>query len=150
VLGRRSFRLTVVIGGATIAAATAAGVVFAAQLVTGPRPAVSHARLHRVTTTPPSASEVAQHLVGVSNAHAMAIGSSVRIGKASCVEGDPGNYACSYVRGASPNARVCAIAMLRWTPKGASTYTVLQSGRVDLAPAECGPVTKVLHVLGTS
>jgi len=149
VLGRRSFRLTVVIGGATIAAATAVGVVFAAQLVTGPRPAASHAHVHRMTTTPPSASEVAQHLVGVSNAHAMATGSSVRIGKASCVEGDPGNYACSYVRGVS-TGRVCAIAILKWTPKGASTYTVLQSGRVDLAPAECGPVTKVLHVLGTS
>jgi hypothetical protein len=40
--------------------------------------------------------------------------------------------------------------MLKWAPEGASTYTVLQSGRVDLAPAECGPVTKVLHVLGTS
>ena len=145
-LSRRSFRLAVVVGGTTIAAATAVGVVFAAQLVTGPRPAVPHAQ----RVTPPSAAEVVQHLVGVSNAHAMATGSAARIGKASCVEGDPGSYVCSYVRGVSPGDRVCAVAMLKWTPNGESTYTVLQSGRVDLAPGDCGPVTKVLHVLGTS
>jgi len=142
----------VVVGGATIAAATAVGVVFAAQLVTGPRHVVAHPQ--RVTNaqrvTPPSAVEVAQHLVGVSNAHAMATGSAARIGKASCVEGDPGSYVCSYLRVSPASAGVCAVAMLKWTPNGQSTYTVLNSGRVDLAPGDCGPVTKVLHVLGTS
>jgi hypothetical protein len=41
--------------------------------------------------------------------------------------------------------------MLKWTPEDmARTYTVQSSGRVALMAAECGPVTKVLHVLGTS
>lgn len=73
-----------------------------------------------------------------------------RIGQVSCIAGGPGSYVCSYVR-AGANSAVCAVAMLAWTPQNLSgMFTVQSSGRVALAAAECGPVTKVLHVLGTS
>ncbi len=68
----------------------------------------------------------------------------------SCLAGGDGSYACSYVRTQPGNAGTCGVAILRWTPNGASTFTVQTAGRVALAPEQCGPVTKVLHVLGTS
>ena len=96
------------------------------------------------------AHEVETDFVGVTNAHSAAIGSRAKIGNASCVQGDPGSYACSFVRFAPPKPSVCAVAILKWTPGGDSTYTVQTTGRVPLAPGQCGPVKKVLHVLGTS
>lgn len=144
VLGRRAFRLAVVVGGATIAAAIATGVVFAAQLMTHvARPAV--AATHPAEQRPPAAAKVATELSELS---AMIDGG--RIGQVSCLQGDPGSYVCSYVR-AGADSPVCAVAMLKWTPQDLSrTYSVQASGRVALAAAECGPVKKVLHVLGTS
>jgi hypothetical protein len=68
----------------------------------------------------------------------------------SCISGGPGSYACSYVRTLPGNAGTCGVAILRWTPNAASTFTVQTAGRVALAPAQCGPVTKVLHALGSS
>jgi hypothetical protein len=138
----------------------AASVVFAAQFVTGPHQAraaaasASRARHLEISVVarrdPPSAREVAQDFLDVNNAHATAIGSAARFGKVSCLQGDPGSYVCSYVRTVPPSAGVCAVAMLKWTPDATSTYTVQTAGRVSLTPAACGPVTKVLHALGTS
>jgi hypothetical protein len=54
------------------------------------------------------------------------------------------------VRSVPGKNRDCAVAILNWTPHGDSTYTVQTAGKVALAPEECGPVKKVLHVLGTS
>jgi hypothetical protein len=54
------------------------------------------------------------------------------------------------VRSVRGKGRDCAVALLRWTPHGDSTYTVQTAGRVALAPGQCGPVKKVLHALGTS
>ena len=152
VLSRRSFRLAVVVGSAIIAATTAVGVVFAAQLVSRPHQAraAKRASARPATPTPPSAREVERHFVGVNNAHAAQIKSRARIGNASCVQGNPGSYVCSFVRTVPPKPAVCAVAMLKWTPTGTSTYTVEQAGRVALPAAQCGPVQKVLHVLGTS
>jgi hypothetical protein len=143
-LSRRSFRLAVVIGGATVAAAIATSVVFAAELITqAPRPAIASA--HAVAQKAPPAAKVARELTKLS-----AVVDSGRIGQVSCLEGDPGSYVCSYVRAGSDSA-VCAVAMLKWTPLDMSrAYTVQSSGRVSLSAAECGPVKKVLHVLGTS
>lgn len=144
VLSRRSFRLVVVVGGATVAATIATGVVFAAGMMTHPvRQAVPSAR--PAVQRPPTAARVARELSQLS-----AVVDSGRIGQVSCLEGDPGSYVCSYVR-AGANSAVCAVAMLKWTPLDLSrSYAVQSSGRVSLAAAECGPVTKVLHVLGTS
>jgi hypothetical protein len=62
----------------------------------------------------------------------------------------PGSYACSFVRTVRGTNSDCAVAILAWTPHGDSTYTVKTAGKVALAPEECGPVKKVLHVLGNS
>ena len=67
----------------------------------------------------------------------------------SCIEGSVGSYACSFVRALPPQPGVCSVALLRWTPDAGSTYTVTTAGRVDLPATQCGPVTKVMHVLGT-
>jgi hypothetical protein len=40
--------------------------------------------------------------------------------------------------------------MLKWAPDGDSTYMVQTAGRVALAPSQCEPVTKVMHVLANS
>jgi len=146
-------------GGAFVAAATAAGVVLAANLVTtshvrpGHRAASSRPELivrKTVKDAPPAARVVETDFVDVANAHSAAIGSTAKIGKASCVQGDPGSYACSFVRAAPPKPSVCAVAILKWTPGSLSTYSVQTTGRVPLAPSQCGPVQKVLHVLGNS
>ncbi len=146
-LGTRSYRLAIVVGTTTTATALAVAVVFGAQLVSGtPRPAAAATS----SPSPPSAVDVARELAGLINAHSKAIGSAARIGRVSCVQGGPGSYACSYVRVVPPAAGVCAVALLRWTPHTASTYTVGTVGRVALSPGACGPVTKVLHVVGSS
>ena len=133
-----------VVGGATIAAVTATGVVFAAQLMThAPRRAA--APVAAAVPTPPTAAQVARDLAGLS-----AVVDGARIGQISCLEGDPGSYVCSYVRAGAGSA-VCAVAMLKWTPfERSRTYTVQTSGRVPLAPSRCGPVQQVLHALGTA
>jgi hypothetical protein len=100
--------------------------------------------------TPPAAAEVAAQLTGVANNHATLTGAGGRIAQVSCIAGGRGSYACSYVRTIPGNGGICAVAILEWTPDAASTYTVKTSGRVSLPAARCGPVTKVLHVLGTS
>ena len=143
-LTRRSFRLAVVVGGAIVAATVATGVVFAAHLMThAPRRAA--APIHVTAPSPPSAAKVASELSKLS-----VVGDGGRIGQVSCLQGAPGSYVCSYVRAAGESA-VCAVAMLKWTPEDLSrTYIVQTSGRVSLSPAECGPVKRVLHVLGTS
>ena len=143
VISRGSFRLAVVVGGATVATAVATGVVFAAQLMThAPQRAIA---ARASAQSPPTAAKVARELGRLS-----AVVDGGRIGQVSCVEGDSGSYACSYVR-PGPGSAVCALAMLKWTPQDLSgAYTVQSSGRVGLSPADCGPVTKVLHVLGTS
>jgi len=142
------FRLAVALGSTVVAVATATCVVFAAQLVTQGRTTPSAAAAASVR--PPEASSVAGQLAGVVNAHATATGAGGRIDHVSCVSAAPGSYACSYVRTIPGNGGVCAVALLRWTPESASTFTVQASGRVALPAAECGPVRKVFHVLGTS
>jgi len=142
--GRRTFQLAVAAGGAFVAAATAAGVVLAASS----RPELIVRKT--VKDAPPAARVVETDFVDVANAHSAAIGSTAKIGKASCVQGDPGSYACSFVRAAPPKPSVCAVAILKWTPGSLSTYSVQTTGRVPLAPSQCGPVQKVLHVLGNS
>jgi hypothetical protein len=147
-LGRRAFLLTLLVVGTVVAAIAALSVVFGAELVTSTNaPAAVAATDPR---TPPTAAQVEQDLVGLANTHSVAIGSAARIRHASCVSGSPGSYACSYVRIVPPGGGVCAVALLRWTPDRASTYTVTTAGRVSLPPEQCGPVTKVLHVLGTT
>jgi hypothetical protein len=89
-------------------------------------------------------------LVGSTNAAAVSLGERGTITGASCLEGSPGSYACSFVRTVRGRNSDCAVAILAWTPHGDSTYTVKTAGKVALAPKECGPVKKVLHVLGTS
>jgi hypothetical protein len=151
-LSRRTFWLVVAVAGFGLAAATAAGVVLAANVV-------SPGHIDRTTTrgsaaprtTPPSAARVELELVGATNAAATAMAGGGTIAHASCVEGSPGSYACSFVRTEpGKKARTCAVAVLSWTPGGDSTYTVVTAGRVALEPGECGPVKKVLHVLGTT
>jgi hypothetical protein len=124
----------------------AASVVFGAQLLTQGTKA---ARAAIVLDSPPTAEAVAVQLAGVVNAHAAKVGGG-KIGHVSCLQGSPASYACSYVRIESVKGSSCALAILRWTPHADSTFTVQTSGRVALAPSECGPVRKVLHVLGTS
>jgi hypothetical protein len=141
------FRLVVAIGATVVAVVTATAVVFAAQLMAPDRatPAASAA-----APVPPSASSVAGQLAGVTNAHATLTGEGGRIGHVSCIAAAPGAYACSYVRTIPGNGGVCAVALLRWTPDTADTFTVQTSGQVALPAAQCGPVKKVMHVLGTS
>jgi hypothetical protein len=149
VLGRRGFRLAVVIGGVTIAAATATGVVLAGHFVNPPH-ALAHAAVQKTARVTPTTSQVEHHLAGVVNVNSEAIGKAVRIEHVSCISGSPGSYACSYVRSTPSRPGICSVAILNWTPDGDSTYTVMTAGRVALSAAACGPVTKVLHVLGTS
>jgi hypothetical protein len=147
---KRAFELTLLLGGAMVAAVTALTVVFGSDLVVDANANAPAALVAIDPRTPPAAEQVERDLVGLTNAHSLAIGSAARIGHASCVSGGPGSYACSYVRIVPPGSGVCAVALLRWTPNKASTYTVTTAGRVALPANECGPVTKVLHVLGTS
>lgn len=147
-LEKRAFEVTLLAGGAVVAAVAALTVVFGSQLVTDTSPPAALAAI--APRTPPSAEQVEQDLVGLANTYSLDIGSAARIGRTSCVSGSPGSYACSYVRIVPPDRGVCAVALLRWTPNAASTYTVTTAGRVALPAEECGPVTKVLHVLGTS
>jgi hypothetical protein len=142
------FRLAVALGATVVAVATAAGVVLAAQLVTEDND--TSAAAAAASVRPPTATSVAGQLAGVADAHATLTGEGGRIDHVSCVSAAPGSYACSYVRTIPGNGGICAVALLRWTPKSMDTYTVQTSGRVALAPEQCGPVRKVLHVLGTS
>jgi hypothetical protein len=151
-LSRRRFRLAVAVGGAVLAAGTAAGVVFAAGAVSADATARASAQ-RAPTDVSPSAARVARDLVGSANSAAVSLGSKGgggTIADASCLKGSPGSYACSFVRSVPGKSRDCAVAILNWTPHGDSTYTVQTAGKVALAPEECGPVKKVLHVLGTS
>jgi hypothetical protein len=141
------FRLVVALGATVVAVVTATTVVFAAQLMTPDRATPSASAAAPV---PPSAAAVAGELAGVTNAHATLTGEGGRIGHVSCVSAAPGAYACSYVRTIPGNGGICAVALLRWTPDGADTFTVQTSGQVALPAAQCGPVKKVMHVLGTS
>jgi hypothetical protein len=143
------FRLAVALGAMVVAVVTAAGVVLAAQLV-APGKATPAAAAAVVRVHAPTAESVAGQLAGVANAHATLTGAGGRIDHVSCISAAPGSYACSYVRTIPGNGGVCAVAILRWTPQSTDTYTVQTSGRVALAPGDCGPVKKVLHVLGTS
>ena len=123
-----------------MAAATAAGVVLAAQVISGPTRTAAAAR---TTSRPaPTAAEVARDLVGVTT-----LAQGEWISRVSCVEGSTGSYVCSFAR---PQADACAVAMLKWTPDRPSMFTVQAAGRVLLAAEECGPVTEVLHALGAS
>ena len=88
-------------------------------------------------------------LAGAANARSAIVGGG-KIAHVSCLQGGPRSYACSFVRTARAKSSSCAVAILSWTPARASTFTVQTAGRVALAPSECGPVAKVLHVLGTS
>jgi hypothetical protein len=144
------FRLAVALGATVVAAATAAGVVLGAGLLMHANPLPTPQAAAAATPRPPTAAAVAGQLSGVANAHATLTGDGGRIAQVSCVSAAPGSYACSYVRTIPGNGGICAVALLRWTPESADTYTVQTSGRVALAPAACGPVRKVLHVLGTS
>jgi hypothetical protein len=148
VAGSSLFRFVVGVGGAVVVIATAAGVVLAARLVAGGKTALPAAAA--APMRPPTAGAVAGQLAGVANAHATLTGAGGRIEHVSCISGGRGSYACSYVRTVPGNGGVCAVALLRWTPHSASTFTVQTSGRVALAPGRCGPVTRVLHALGTS
>jgi hypothetical protein len=131
-----------------VAAGAATGVVLAADVV-GP----GHARRATVRSlavgdVPPSAERVERDLVGSTKAAAASMGGGT-VANASCLQGSPGSYACSFVRAVPGKGLDCALAILKWTPHGDSTYTVQTAGRVALAPEQCGPVKKVLHVLGT-
>lgn len=148
-MGRRGFRLAAVVGGATIAAATATGVVLAGHIANRAHAANHTPAFHKATRATPTVSQVEGQLAGVVNAHAAATGRSERIEHVSCITGGPGSYACSFVRTAPSQSGICSVAILRWTPDGDSTYTIVTAGRVALAAAACGPVQKVLHVLGT-
>jgi hypothetical protein len=148
-LSRRRFRVLVAVVGSVLAAGAAAGVVFAAGSLSA-GPPVAEAQPTRPAETPPTATRVQIDLVGATNAAALSLDESGTIAGASCLEGSPGSYACSFVRSVRGKGRDCAVAILAWTPKGDSTYTVETAGKVALAPEECGPVKKVLHVLGTS
>ena len=131
-----------------MASIAAVGIVFGSQLVIGtaaPAAVVKHQ--HR---TPPTPLQVESDLTGVANTRSIEIGSPARLVHMSCISASPGSYACSYVRIVPPNPGSCALAVLEWTPDSASTYTVKTAGRVALPPEKCGPVKKVLHVLGTS
>ena len=88
-------------------------------------------------------------LAGATNARSVELGGGT-IAHVSCLQGSPRSYACSFVRTSPSKGSSCGVAILLWTPEGNSTFTVQTAGRVALAPDECGPVTKVLHVLGTS
>jgi len=144
------FRLAIALGATVVAAATAAGVVLAAGLVTPAKPSSASAAAPAPARRAPTAEAVAAQLAGVANTHATLTGAGGRIDRVSCVSAAPGSYACSYVRTIPGNGGVCAVALLEWTPESQDTYTVQTSGRVALSPARCGPVRKVLHVLGTS
>jgi hypothetical protein len=149
-LSRQRFRLVVAVASAVIASGTAAGVVFAAGVVTPGEIEPGQAQAAWPPETPPTAARVQIDLVGSPNAAAVSLGGSGTIAGASCLEGSPGSYACSFVRNVLGKGRDCAMAILAWTPHGDSTYTVKTAGKVALAPEQCGPVKKVLHVIGTS
>jgi hypothetical protein len=140
------FRRAVVFGVALIAAATAAGVVFGAQLVTNAKTAKAAAV--PVRTQEPTAAVFADQFASAANARSAMIGDGGTIGHVSCVEGSRASYACSFVRSRPGRGSSCAI--LRWTQNPFSAFVVQRAGRVAPPPAECGPVTNVLHVLGTS
>jgi hypothetical protein len=148
-LDRLTFGLVVTAVGIVAAAGAATGVALAADVVSPHHAGEVKARPTRVGDVAPSAEEVARDLVGGTNATAAAMVGGT-IANASCLEGSPGSYACSFVRIVPGRVRDCAVAILKWTPRGDSTYTVQTAGRVALAPEQCGPVKKVLHVLGTS
>jgi hypothetical protein len=148
VAGAFPFRLAAVALGALVVAATAAGVVLAARFVS-PGRTVNAAPAH-LQARGPTAAAVADQLAGASNARSEMTADGRRISHVSCISGGPGSYACSYVRTVPGKGVTCALAILRWTPSGASTFTVQTAGRVALPPRRCGPVAKVLHVLGTS
>ena len=145
---RRAFQGTLFVGGTVVAAIAAVGIVFGSQLVIGTAAPAAVVKIrHR---TPPKPLQVESDLIGLANTRSIQIGSPARLGHMSCISASPGSYACSYVRIVPPHGRVCALAVLEWTPDKASTYTVKTAGRVALPPEKCRPVTKVLHVLGTS
>jgi hypothetical protein len=122
-----------------LAATTAAGVVLAANVVSSGHAAVVTTVRSPAgpRTTPPSAARVELELVGAANAEGTRAGGGT-IAHASCVQGSPGSYACSFVRREPGRAGTCAVAILSWTPDGDSTYTVVTAGRVALEPGEWG------------
>ena len=141
-----SFRLGAFGAAALVSAGVAASVVFGAGLTTQGTKA---ARAATVVDRPPTAEAVAAQLAGVADAQAAKAGGGT-IEHVSCLQGSPASYACSYVRTVPARGSACAVAILSWTPHGASTFTVQTAGRVALPPGDCGPVRRVLHVLGTS
>lgn len=141
-----SFRLGFLGAAALTVAAVTVGVVFGAQLLTQGKPPPAAAAIVR---TPPTAEAVAVQLAGATNARSAMVGGG-ELSHVSCLQGSPRSYACSFVRTTRAKGSSCAVAILSWTPTRASTFTVQTAGRVALAPGECGPVAKVLHVLGTS
>jgi hypothetical protein len=140
-----SFRFGLFVAAALIVAAAATGVVFGARLM-GPGKAASAVP---IAVAAPTAEAVAAQLAGATNARSAMVGGGT-IAHVSCLHGGARSYACSYVRTSPAKGSSCAVAILLWTPQLASTFTVQTAGRVALAPSRCGPVTKVLHVLGTS
>ena len=138
-------------GATLVAATTVAGVVFAGQLVTqGKTAKAATDDMPKAPDAAPDAQTVAVQLAVAANARSRMTAGGGRIDHVSCIQGGPDSYACSYVRTVPSRGNSCAVAILRWTPNPSSTYTVQKAGRVRLAPEACGPVTRVLHVLGTS
>lgn len=91
----------------------------------------------------PSAAEFAAVLIGTTNAHAAASGDPTRIANPDCVQAAAGRYMCSFASVTPGGARTCHVMQARWTPQGASSFTVTLAGRA----LRCGSLREALRSL---
>jgi hypothetical protein len=97
----------------------------------------------RISISPPNASEFAAVLVTSTNQYVRENGASFKVERAHCVEPTSGRYMCSYgLRGPS-GTDSCHLMQARWTPAGASLFTVTLAGRTR----SCANLSDALHSL---
>ena len=91
----------------------------------------------------PSASGFAAVLATSTTQYAKENGVSLKVEQTDCVEPRAGRYMCSYaLRGPSELAG-CHLMQARWTPAGASLFTVTLAGRTH----SCANLSDALHSL---
>ena len=97
-----------------------------------------------VRIAPPNASGFAAVLVTSTTDYVKANGGALKIERTDCVEPRPGRYMCSYALRAPGGLDNCHLMQARWTPTGASLFTVTLAGRTR----RCANLSDALRSLG--
>ncbi len=91
----------------------------------------------------PTATNFAVVLDGSTEQYAREHGDVARIAHANCVQGDPGDYMCSYTVEKPGAAPECHLMQARWAPGSVSSFTVTLAGRTH----KCGSVREAIRTL---